>query len=97
VPDSLEELLRRRELLLRHLEALDREIAASGGSVDAPPRLGAGGGDIAEEILGRYRSAGKHDASKARRGCLLLFAAAAVLLLAGLGALYFYEKSRLVR
>jgi hypothetical protein len=92
VPDSLEDLLRRRALLREHLEALDREIAEMRGD-DAPPYLGGTADDVAENILEKYRQGSSQGAKGARRGCLLAFAVAIVLLFAGLAAMYFYVKA----
>jgi hypothetical protein len=94
-------LRRQRALQREHLAWIEREIAALEGAGDAP--LGeappfvssrSSGGATAEEILGKYREAGLNDAGKAKRGCLLLFLVAVVLLFAGLGAMYLYIKAR---
>ncbi|HEY5079537.1 MAG TPA: hypothetical protein VII43_06800 [Opitutaceae bacterium] len=93
MPDSLEDLLRRRALLREHLEALDREIANLRGD-EPPPFLGGTDEDLAENILEKYRQASSQDTKGARRGCLLYFAGAIALLFLGLAAMYFYVKSR---
>jgi hypothetical protein len=101
VPDSLDELRRRRTAQLERLVALDREIAALEGSpaapeVGAPPLVGnvdAYPRD-AEAILEQYREPAVSVAKEAKRGCLLLFAAAMALLFAGLAVMYFYIKAR---
>ena len=95
MPESLEELLRRRELLRERLEALDREIAdLQGAESDAPPFLGESFHDpnAAEAILQKYRTEGVQSAGQAKRGCLLLFIAGICLLFVGLTAMYFYMR-----
>lgn len=109
--DRLAELRRQRALVQEHLDWLDREIAAAGGSTPAllsprpaaftpapaivaklPPSIPAAATPDAREaetILEQYRTSDKSLKTDVRKGCLLYFAAAFVLLGLGVAALWF--------
>ena len=100
MPEGLDELLRQRALLLERLKSLDRQIAALEAAAEspadrAPPMMGGIPADdaLAHNILEKYRQAALSDATQAKRGCLLYFAAAVALLFLCLGALYLYVKA----
>ena len=100
-----DELRRQRDLLRENLAWLEREIAAEEGGVPpAPPppvlsqRLDVAARDAdrdAEAILAEFRTSGSAIESQTKRGCILYFAFA-VLLLAGaaLAAAYYYGRAR---
>jgi hypothetical protein len=101
VPDSLDDLLRERALLLERLQELNRQIAEFEGTAaepmgDAPPFLGQIRADVrdAEAMLEEYRQEALSGATRAKRGCLFIFTVAIGLLLLGLGAMYLYLKAR---
>jgi hypothetical protein len=100
VPDRLDELRRQRALQREHLDWIDREIAALEGGRRAPlgstpPLFTAEVPDPsdADAILMAYREPAETEAKQAKRGCLLVFVVGLVLLLASLGAMYFYVKA----
>lgn len=98
--DRLEELRRQRALLQQHLDWLDAEIAQvePGAKPPESPRVSLAPAPAAplgrplpadaEAILSQYRSDPGHVRQDVRKGCLLYFAGAMLLLGLGVAGLY---------
>ena len=103
--DRLNDLQRQRALILEQLAWLDREIAAAANPSAAPQSASAPAASPrkpasvavdheAEAIIAKFGS-DPHDAIKtARKGCLVFFGLALLLLGLGLYGFYLYSRSR---
>jgi hypothetical protein len=105
VSDRSDELRRQREIVRQHLAWLDRELAAQEGIPAAepapyvPPRpisVTASDADRdAESILSEFRQPAPSIEAQTKRGCILYFSIAVVLMVgAALVILYLYSRSR---
>jgi hypothetical protein len=105
VSDRSDELRRQREIVRQHLAWLDRELAAQEGFPQAEPApsvlpqhfsVTASDADRdAESILAEFRRPTPTIEAQAKKGCILYFAIAVVLMVTGaLAILYFYSKGR---
>jgi hypothetical protein len=109
VSDRSDELRRQRDVLRGHLAWLEREIAEEaarhpeGALPEPPPRLVQPHSSVtasdadrdAEAILAEFRRSAPAVESQTKRGCILYFALAIVILAALGGAfVFFYAKAR---
>jgi hypothetical protein len=107
VSDRLEDFRRQRDLLRRHLEWLDREIASLTGSTFEPPRAPphppAGPPDPApprarisdldaEAILAEYRRPPADLERQTRLGCFIYFGAALAVIAFAVAAVYYLSR-----
>lgn len=87
---SLEELRRQRELVAEHLEWLDREIAAAGGSSERRVAPEEAKPAVEPEVPKRYLLESEEARDSARKGCLLGVAFLVLSLLATLAVIYWF-------
>ena len=101
--DRLKELQRQRAIALEQLAWLDREIATQSGQAAPPtsppawpapaaplPSAAAHPEAAAEEIMSKYQNDPASVQSKVKRGCLLYFFLAFVVVGLGVLALYYH-------
>jgi hypothetical protein len=106
VSDRSDELRRQREIVRQHLAWLDRELTAQEGIPAAEPepvllppqRFSVEASDAdrdAESILAEFRRPAPAIEAQAKKGCILYFSIAVVLMLAAaMITLYMYSRAR---
>jgi hypothetical protein len=105
VSDRSDELRRQREIVRQHLAWLDREIKTREGNpapepvpyvAHVPISVTASDADRdAESILAEFRQPAPSIEAQTKRGCILYFAIAVVLMLAAaMVTLYIYSRGR---